>query len=69
MNEVCIANANGKLLANLGEEISNLNILLASISAIVLFLYGLDEFSKEIQREFGDGIGRTFHAAAIPSTT
>jgi hypothetical protein len=29
---------------------SNLKILLASISAIVLFLYGLDGFSKEIQR-------------------
>jgi phosphate:Na+ symporter len=34
-------------------EMSNLRILLASISAIVLFLYGLESFSNEIQRAGG----------------
>ncbi len=33
---------------------SNLRILLAVVSAIVLFLYGLESFSQEIQRVGGD---------------
>jgi len=33
----------------LAGEMSNLRILLASVSAIVLFLYGLEAFSSEIQ--------------------
>ena len=32
---------------------SNLRIFLASVSAIVLFLYGLEGFSNEIQRVGG----------------
>jgi hypothetical protein len=32
---------------------SNFRIFLASVSAIVLFLYGLETFSKEIQRAGG----------------
>jgi len=37
----------------IGDEMSNLRILLASASAIVLFLYGLEAFSNEIQRAGG----------------
>ena len=32
---------------------SNLKILLASISAVVLFLYGLEAFSAELQKSRG----------------
>jgi phosphate:Na+ symporter len=37
----------------LGSEMSNFRILLASTAAIVLFLYGLEGFSQEIQRAGG----------------
>jgi phosphate:Na+ symporter len=37
---------------------SNLRILLAVASAIVLFLYGLEAFSHEIQTVGGDALGR-----------
>lgn len=40
-------------MSRLGAEMSNLRILLASASAIVLFLYGLEGFSHEIQRAGG----------------
>ena len=40
-------------MSPLGAEMSNLRILLASASAIVLFLYGLEGFSNEIQRAGG----------------
>lgn len=37
---------------------SNLSVLLASISAIVLFLYGLEGFSQEIQKAGGATLTR-----------
>jgi phosphate:Na+ symporter len=40
-------------MTRLAAEISNLRVLLASVSAIVLFLYGLEAFSGEIQRAGG----------------
>jgi phosphate:Na+ symporter len=33
---------------------SNLRILLAVVSAIILFLYGLEAFSQEIQKVGGE---------------
>lgn len=40
-------------MTRLANEISSLRVLLASVSAIVLFLYGLEAFSNEIQRAGG----------------
>lgn len=45
-------------MSRLAAEMSNLRILLASVSAIVLFLYGLDGFSGEIQRAGGATLNR-----------
>ena len=39
-------------------EMSNLRILLASVSAIVLFLFGLESFSHELQRMGGETISK-----------
>jgi phosphate:Na+ symporter len=38
--------------------VSNLRILLAAVSAIVLFLYGLEAFSREIQTVGGETLGK-----------
>ena len=40
-------------MTRLATEMSNVRVLLASVSAIVLFLYGLEAFSNEIQRAGG----------------
>jgi phosphate:Na+ symporter len=40
-------------MTRLAAQISSLRVLLASVSAIVLFLYGLEAFSNEIQRAGG----------------
>ena len=43
-------------MTRLAAEISSLRVLLASVSAIVLFLYGLEAFSNEIQRAGGEAL-------------
>ena len=40
------------------ELVSNLRILLAAVSAIVLFLYGLEAFSREIQAVGGETLAK-----------
>src|SRR5246500_1022157 len=53
MSPVCLTSAADFHGPDLGAEMSNFRILLASVSAIVLFLYGLEGFSHEIQRAGG----------------
>lgn len=43
-------------MTRLAAEISSLRVLLASVAAIVLFLYGLEAFSNEIQRAGGEAL-------------
>lgn len=39
------------------RNLTNFNLLIATLAAIVLFLYGLEEFSAEIRRVGGDALG------------
>ena len=57
MNAICITNMTLRRSLE-PEEMSNLRVFLASVFAIVLFLFGLEGFSYELQRMGGETISK-----------